>query len=98
MKTENIVREYVRRLSDDDLKNISSRLTQNLSGDKAEVADMLSKSIEIDKWLRSANSSNEFFSMMDEIEREVSFEFQKRNEKEKLDKKEEKSKRKYSKN
>jgi hypothetical protein len=95
MKTENIIREYVRNLSDEDLKNLLSRLMQNLSGDKAEVANILSKSAEVDKWLKSANSSNDFFSMMDEIEKEVSFEFQKRNEK---DKKEEKSKRKYSKN
>lgn len=97
MKTENIVREYVRRLSDEDLKNISSRLTQNLSGDKAEVADMLSRSSDVDKWLKSANSSDEFFDMMDEIEREVNFEFQKRNEKEKSDRKDDKSKRKYTK-
>lgn len=78
--TENFVREYVRRLSDEDLKAISLRFSQNLCGDKAEIADLLSRSMEIDKWLRSATTAADYFSMMDDIERVTSAEAEKRNQ------------------
>lgn len=83
--TENFVREYVRRLSDEDLKALSLRFSQNLCGDKAEIAELLSRSLDIDKWLRSASTSADYFNMMDEVERVTSAEAERRNQLEKKD-------------
>ena len=59
------LKEYCQRLSDDNLKFLTQRLTQRLLGDTAEVADFLSSTKEIDKWLSSASSSNDFYEMLD---------------------------------
>lgn len=95
MKAENFLKEYVRRLSDEDLRNLSNRFVQNLCGDKAEISEILSKNSEVDKWLRSASGSSEFFDMLDEVEKLVLVEDKHRSEQ--AEKKEEKPKRKSNK-
>ena len=59
------LKEYCQRLSDENVKFLTQRLTQRLLGDTAEVIDFLSSTKEIDKWLSSASSSKDFYDMLD---------------------------------
>jgi len=59
------LKEYCQRLSDDNVKFLTQRLTQRLLGDTAEVIDFLSSTKEIDKWLSSAATSQDFYEMLD---------------------------------
>lgn len=66
-KIENVLKEFVRKLSDEDLRYLSVRSTQSLSGDKAELAEFLAKERSIDNWLSSASSCVEWFDMVDMV-------------------------------
>lgn len=62
------LKEYCRRLSDDNLKFLNQRFTQKLLGDTAEVVDFLSSTKEIDKWFSSASSCEDFYDMLDHLQ------------------------------
>ncbi len=64
---DNALKEYVSCLSDDDLRFLSSRYSQMLCGDRAEILVVLSRAKEIDKWLGSATGVVELFDMVDKI-------------------------------
>lgn len=64
---DSMLKEYVRRLNDDELRFLFSRYSQLLCGDRAEVVDFLSQTKDIDRWLSSATSSFELFNMVDEV-------------------------------
>jgi len=81
MKKKDLVREYVKSLSDDELFFISSRYSQKLAGDWAEIAYFLSKSRSIDGWLSSAKGSHEWFEMVDDVGEEIQSEFRYRDDK-----------------
>lgn len=66
-KPENMVREYVRRLTNEDLKFLNGRLKQRLSTDLTEVLEQLSRAGEIDRWLSAANGADELYEMIDVI-------------------------------
>jgi hypothetical protein len=70
-KTDAFLKECVAKLSDDDLEFIVSRLDQNLIGDFSDCLDVLSKNYEIDRMLRSANSVDEFYDIVDQISEAV---------------------------
>ena len=70
-KDDVIVTEYVRKLSDEDLSFLGGRFKQRLSGDMADVARILSKDHDIDKWLSGANSGSEWFEMVERIDAAV---------------------------
>jgi len=63
-----VVKEYLRRLSDDDLGLIVDRLTQPVSGDRADVSFLFAKDKDIDKWLSQAKSAFEWFDKVDMIQ------------------------------
>lgn len=63
-KVESVLVEYVRRLSDEDLAFLRMRFVQNLHGDRADIANFLSRDAEVDRWLRSAASAEEFFDAL----------------------------------
>jgi hypothetical protein len=69
-------------LSEDDLRFLYGRLTQQLFGDRAEASSFLAQNREIDRWLASANTCDEFFTGLDLIaefvEKECSRRFDKR--------------------
>ena len=56
MRADAVVKEYVKRLSQDDLSFLGLRFKQNLTGDKAEIANKLAEDEEIDKWLATSTS------------------------------------------
>lgn len=65
MKNENVLLEYVSRLSDDDLHYLCQRFAHNIGGDRAEIANFVGRNRSMDRWLSSANGSNEWFDMID---------------------------------
>jgi len=73
-----IVKEYVKRLSDDDLQFLNIRLSNRLGGDVGEAVELLQKNTEVDKWLASSNNAMEFFDMLDLVEQHLQHENQKR--------------------
>jgi hypothetical protein len=73
-----IVKEYLRRLSDDELDLIVERLTQPVSGDRADVSYLFAKDKEIDKWLMQAKSAFDWFDKVDLIQDQSEIEKNKR--------------------
>ena len=59
------LKEYCQRLSEEDFKYLHQRATQKLFGDTAEILNFLSKTRELDKWLSSASSCQDLYSMID---------------------------------
>ena len=78
-KTDTVLKEYVKKLSDDTLFHLNSRITQNLCGDLAEVATILSQDKAVDYFLLSATSSDELFNLLDIVADVVKKEVAKRN-------------------
>ncbi len=72
------LKEYCQRLSDENLKFLQSRFSQNLSGDAEEILVYLSNVREIDKWLVSAESHDDFYDMLDLIQYSVNKEHDRR--------------------
>jgi len=65
MKTGVMLNEYVKRLPDGVLYDLRMRIKQNLSGDRAVVANILAQDKEIDKWLSKATDADDFFDMLE---------------------------------
>ena len=65
--SDTLLKEYVRRLTDEDVRFLFSRFSQMLFGDRAEIVDFLSQTRDIDRHLQSATSSYELFNMVDAI-------------------------------
>jgi hypothetical protein len=80
-KPEVILRECVSKLSEVQLEFLNDRFQQRLSGDIPECLDLISKLPELDRWLASAQSSDEFFEMVDRIADQVLKEYNKRGSK-----------------
>lgn len=72
------LKEYCQRLSDESLKFLNGRFSQNLAGDMPELFDFLSNVREIDKWLISAETHEDFYDMIDLVQYSVSREHEKR--------------------
>lgn len=77
-KYNDVVKEYVRRLGDEDLRFLSLRLGQRLGGDVGEVLEILQRSADVDRWLSTAPSANDFFDMVDLMDSQVQGEVRKR--------------------
>lgn len=77
-KPEVIVRECVSKFSEPQLDFLNLRFQQRLAGDVSECLDLVSKIPELDRWLASAQSSADFFEMVDKIADQVTKEYNKR--------------------
>lgn len=77
-KPETLVNEYVRRLSDDDLRQISTKLSQHVAGDRAECALIFERDREVNRWLQSASGADDWFDMVDSIGEAASDELDRR--------------------
>lgn len=62
-----ILKEYFQRLSDENLKFVTARFNQRYGGDLGEVLDFIGSSKDIDKWLQTAASHEDFYDMMEEL-------------------------------
>ena len=61
------VKEYVARLSDNDIEYLILRIRRNVGSDQAEVAGMFGKDCVINRHLQSAINYKEWFELVDEI-------------------------------
>lgn len=77
-KPETLLKEYVQRLSDENLKFVNGRLSQRLAGDLSEVLDFFSNSNDMDRWLSSAKSCWDLYDMLDMTHKFVDKEFNRR--------------------
>lgn len=77
-KHTDVLKEYVRRLEDADLKFIQMRLTRRLGGDLGEAVELIQRHPEVDRWLATATGANDFFDMIDQIDSYVQAEVKKR--------------------
>lgn len=78
-KYESLLKEYARKLSDDDLGWLYIRFKQNLCGDRADIANFLSRDNSIDRWLTVA-SPDEWFDRVEQIGEAVKAEKNRREE------------------
>ena len=67
-KPEILIRDYVGKLNEDNLKFLNSRLGQRLSGDLPEALNFLSGNHEMDRYLASAKTCDDLYEMTDLIE------------------------------
>lgn len=77
-KNSDVVKEFVKKMSDDDLKFVNSRLTQRLGGDIAEAIELIQNDKNIDAWFSTANNGNDFFDMVEVVHSVVQMEVKKR--------------------
>jgi hypothetical protein len=66
-KNDLVLREYSKRLSDEDLRYLNGRFLQNLQDDRAEIFNKLSADKDVDQWLKGALSGDELFNMVDKV-------------------------------
>ncbi len=77
-KPEVFVKECVGRMSDEDLNYLNLRFSQNLCGDLADCLDVLSRVSEVDKWLATAASADDFTAMVEFVAENVEKEYKRR--------------------
>lgn len=75
-----IIRNYTRKLFDNDLDFIASRLIDNYSGDMAVCLEFLQKNSDIDKILDSADDIKDFYAIIDLLRENVLLELRKRSQ------------------
>ncbi len=73
------LREYAKNLSDADDLFLYVRFQQRLGGDMGEISEVLARSREIDKWLASANNTEEWYEMFDRLAKIISESYKSRN-------------------
>lgn len=72
------VKEYARKVSDDDLRYLHLRLSQRIGSDVAESIELLQRNSDIDHWLSQAKSASDFFDMIDIVDQAVQNETKRR--------------------
>ena len=82
MKADAVVKEYVKRISDDDLAYLGIRFKQSLCGDRADIALKLAEDEDIDRWLSTSSGADEWFDMLEAISEQIKLEYSRRSEEE----------------
>lgn len=77
-RTDTIVREYSKKLSDDVLLELNAKLSQNLFGDLASVSNIVSQDKAVDYMLSTAASAEEWYILVDILAEAIRKEGQKR--------------------
>lgn len=62
------IKDYIRKMSDEDLRYLQFRLGHRIGGDLAEAIDFLQKNHEVDRLFASASSAFELFDLVDGID------------------------------
>lgn len=70
-KIDNVIRDYVSKLSIEELKFLNDRFSDRIGPDLAECAEFVSKASDIDIWLKSALSGDQLYDMLDVIHAQV---------------------------
>lgn len=77
-KVDTSVKDYVSKLSFDNLKYLAERFNNRIGSDLSECADFISKSSDMDKLLGAAKNSEEFFAVLDSVAAAIEREFSRR--------------------
>jgi|688.fasta_scaffold168091_4 hypothetical protein len=77
-KDGSVVKEYVQKISNEDLTFILERLDQPLLGDRADVSLVFQKDEDLDKWLSKTKSADEWFDKLDIIQEAAIMEMSRR--------------------
>ena len=83
-KSDLVLKEYVSRLSDENINFLQTRFEQNRAGDLSDCLDFMSRNQDMDRLLCSALSVDEFYSVIDQIVESVRKETMKREKDKKL--------------
>jgi len=62
-----VLREYVRKLTNEQIDFLRIRFRQRLCGDLGNIANELAKDPDIDAWLSESTSADEWFQMVDKL-------------------------------
>ena len=83
-KNDLVLREYVSKLSDENIDFLQTRFEQNRAGDLSDCLDFMSRNQDMDRLLCSASSVDEFYVVIDHIVESVRKEITKREKDKKL--------------
>lgn len=62
-----LVKEFCARCSDEDLRMLADLLPQTVAGDRSIACEVLQGDAQVDKWLREATGSDDWFARVDSI-------------------------------
>jgi len=65
--TVDLVRGYIRRLNDDDVTFLHSRLSQRLGNDVADAVGFIEKTPEMDRWFATSDDADDLYDMVDVV-------------------------------
>ncbi len=77
-KIDYVLKNYVEKLSVDNLRYLHLRLEERVGEDLAEALNFVSSCQDIDKWLSLAKSSDELYDLIDTMNEYVAREARKR--------------------
>lgn len=77
-KADVSVKDYVSKLSFDNLKYLAERFNNRIGSDLSECVDLISKNSEIDRLLGAAKNGDEFFAVLDMVSAAIDREFSRR--------------------
>jgi len=66
-KSDSFLKEYVSKLSDDDLGFLNVRFKQNMFGDRADIANLVSRDQSVDRWLSNATNADDWFNKVESV-------------------------------
>lgn len=72
------VKEYVRKLNDEDLRFLHMRLFQRIGSDVGEAVELLQRNSDVDHWLGTSKNASDFFDMVDVVDTVVQNEAKRR--------------------
>jgi len=72
------LKEYARKLSDDDLHYLHLRFSQRIGADVAEAIELIQQNADMDYWLSLAKTSTDFFDMIDIVDNGIQSEMKRR--------------------
>ena len=77
-RDSSIVKEYVQRISNEDLFFILEKLDQPICGDRAEICSVFEKDKDIDRWLLQSKGAEDWFDKVDSIQESAIMEISRR--------------------
>jgi hypothetical protein len=77
-KVDTLVKDYVSKLSFDNLRYLAERFHNRIGSDLSECTDFVSKSSDIDRLLAAAKNGEEFFTVLDMVAFAIEREFSRR--------------------
>lgn len=67
-KFSDFIKEYARKLTDDDLRFLNVRLLQRIGSDVAEATELLQCNSEVDHWFSLGRNATDFYEMLDIVD------------------------------